>query len=146
MFTKQASSSLQPLLIPDRLPGFIGRSHYSPHSSPFLPLCFLGIPRRRTDAADHLLDKRRAHHLSALAHAERHVGQQGRVADVGGVRVADNVVGPFVACGVGVAGADVFLLEVLELLEGAQLVGHDGDGDDGHSDVGGGIEQVVVSG
>jgi hypothetical protein len=68
------------------------------------------------------------------------------VADVGGVRVANNVVGPFVARGVGVAGADVFLLEVLKLLEGAQLVGHDGDGDDGLSDVGGGIEQVVVSG
>jgi hypothetical protein len=44
--------------------------------------------------------------------------------DVTGVGVADDVVGPLVASGVCVAGADVFGLEGFELLEGAEFVGH----------------------
>ncbi len=46
------------------------------------------------------------------------------MSDVGGVRVTDDVVGPLMTGGIGVAGADVFLLEMLELLEGAKFVGH----------------------
>ena len=46
--------------------------------------------------------------------------------DIRCVRVAHDVVGPLMTGCVGVTGADVFLLEVFELLEGAEFVGHDG--------------------
>ena len=46
------------------------------------------------------------------------------MADVACVGVADDVVGPFVAGGVCVAGAHVFGLEGFELLESAELVCH----------------------
>lgn len=48
--------------------------------------------------------------------------QQGRVALVGGVRVARDVGGPFVFGGVSVARADVFVLELFELLLCAEFV------------------------
>ena len=43
--------------------------------------------------------------------------------DVGCVAVAVDVGGPFVLCGVGVAGADVARLEGFELLLRAEFVG-----------------------
>lgn len=45
------------------------------------------------------------------------------MADVGSVAVASDVGGPFVLRGVGVAGADVARLELLELLGCAEFVG-----------------------
>jgi len=50
------------------------------------------------------------------------------VPDVGRVAVAVDVGRPFVLCGVGVAGADVAGLELLELLLGAEFVGLGGGG------------------
>lgn len=44
------------------------------------------------------------------------------MADVGGVAVAVDVGGPFVLCGVGVAGADVAGGEEFELLVGAEFI------------------------
>lgn len=46
------------------------------------------------------------------------------MANVGGVTVAKDVVGPLVLGGIGVAGANIASLEGLEVLEGAQLVSH----------------------
>lgn len=46
------------------------------------------------------------------------------MSDVRGVRVTDDVVGPLVTGGVGMASADVFLLEMLELLERAKFICH----------------------
>lgn len=46
------------------------------------------------------------------------------MADVGRIAVAKDVGGPLVLGGVGVTGTDVTGLESLEVLEGAQLVGH----------------------
>jgi len=48
--------------------------------------------------------------------------KQRRVALVRGVGVTSDVGGPFVFGGVGVAGPDVFVLESLELLLGAEFV------------------------
>lgn len=45
------------------------------------------------------------------------------MADVGGVRVAVDVGGPFVLGGVGVTCADVTGLELLQLLLSAEFVG-----------------------
>jgi len=50
------------------------------------------------------------------------------VPDVRRVAVAVDVGRPFVLCGVGVAGADVAGLELLELLLGAEFVGLGGGG------------------
>lgn len=47
------------------------------------------------------------------------------MADVGGIRITDDVICPFVASGIGVASADEFLLQMLELLKGSKLVGHE---------------------
>lgn len=47
--------------------------------------------------------------------------------DIRGVAVADDVRGPFVLGGVGVAGSDVAGLHGLEVLERAQFVGHGDD-------------------
>ena len=49
------------------------------------------------------------------------------MADVACVGVADDVVGPFVPGRVCVSSADVFGLQRLELLEGAEFVCHCGD-------------------
>jgi len=46
------------------------------------------------------------------------------VANVGGVAVAKDVGSPLVLGGVGVAGTDVAGLKSLEVLKGAQFVGH----------------------
>lgn len=43
------------------------------------------------------------------------------------VRVTRDIGGPFVLCGVCVACSDVFILKGLELLLGAEFVGHLGD-------------------
>lgn len=53
--------------------------------------------------------------------------------DVRGVAVAMDVGGPFVLCGVGVAGADVAGLQSFELLLRAEFVGLEGgiSGEDG---------------
>lgn len=52
--------------------------------------------------------------------------KQRRMSNVAGVRVAHNIVGPFVARNVCVAGAHEFGLEGFKLLEGAEFVGHAG--------------------
>lgn len=46
------------------------------------------------------------------------------MADVGGVAVTKDVGGPFVLGGIGVTGTDVTGLKSLEVLDGAELVGH----------------------
>lgn len=46
------------------------------------------------------------------------------MAHVGGVAVAKDVGSPLVLSGVGVTGTDIAGLESLEILQGAQLVGH----------------------
>lgn len=46
------------------------------------------------------------------------------MADVGVVAITEDVGGPFVFRGVGVAGTDVSGLQSLEILESAQFVGH----------------------
>ena len=66
---------------------------------------------RRSDRQHHLLHTLHAHLLRRHAHADGHVVQQRRVALVGGVRVARNVRRPLVLGRVGVARADVFVLE-----------------------------------
>ena len=63
------------------------------------------------------------HLLPGLAQTEGHVLQQRRMADVAGEAVASDVRGPLEAGGVGVAGADVARLELLQLLLRAELVG-----------------------
>ncbi len=47
------------------------------------------------------------------------------MSDVGGVRVTDDIIGPFVTRGVGVAGADVFLLSEFENAGQDEPVGED---------------------
>lgn len=88
-------------------------------TSPSLILHLRRLPYR----LHHPLDHHAPHLLPALAHADAHVAQQGRVADVGGVAIAVDVGGPFVLGGVGVAGADVAGLQGFELLLGAEFVG-----------------------
>lgn len=61
-------------------------------------------------------------HLPAFPQPDSHVRQQARVPDVGRVAVPCDVGGPFVFCRVGVAGADVARLELLELLGCAEFV------------------------
>lgn len=61
--------------------------------------------------------------MHGLVLGERNVGEHGRVADDGGVRVAVDVGLPLPARRVGVAGADELGLEPLELLLRAKLVG-----------------------
>jgi len=46
------------------------------------------------------------------------------MSDVAGVRITDDVAGPFMASSVGVTSADVFRLQGFELLEGTKLVCH----------------------
>lgn len=46
------------------------------------------------------------------------------MADVGVVAITEDVGGPFVFRGVGVAGTDVSGLQGLEVLESAQFIGH----------------------
>ena len=50
--------------------------------------------------------------------------KKGGMSNVAGIRVANDIVGPFMARDVCVAGTHEFGLEGLELLEGAELVGH----------------------
>ena len=67
-------------------------------------------------ASDHCLDHLCSDNLLALSHPDGHVSEQWRVANVAGVRVADDVTDPFVACCIGVTSANVFGLQGLELL------------------------------
>ena len=67
---------------------------------------------------DHL----RAHLGDGFVLSQRHVRYQRRVADDAGVRVAVHICFPLPARGVGVAGADVFDLQTLELLLGTEFV------------------------
>lgn len=79
--------------------------------------------RRRPNRLHHHLHTLHPHFLHALAATDRHVVQQRLVADVARVRVAGDVGGPLVSGRVCVAGANVLLLERLELLLGAEFVG-----------------------
>lgn len=65
----------------------------------------------------------RAHDRDGLVLGRRDIVDHGRVPDDGRQRVAVDVGAPFPASGVGVAGADVFRLQALEFLLGAEFVG-----------------------
>lgn len=61
--------------------------------------------------------------LHRHTHPNTHVVKQRRMTLIAGVGVASDVRGPFVAGSVCVTGADVLVLERLELLLGAEFVG-----------------------
>lgn len=80
--------------------------------------------RRRPDRPHHPLQQLHSCLLPRLPHADAHVLQQRWVADVRGQRVARDVRCPLVLGRVCGADADKARLEGLELLLGAELVGH----------------------
>ena len=80
--------------------------------------------RWRADGADHLLNKLDAHLFTAgLAMRQGHVLEERRMSDKGSVTVTHDVRSPFELGRIGVSGANVLVLQRLELLCGAELVG-----------------------
>lgn len=79
--------------------------------------------RRWSARLHHVLEQLEARLGRGLALRQRQVGQHGRVADQARVSVAHDVGLPLPARRVGVAGANVLLLEALELLLRAKFVG-----------------------
>lgn len=76
-----------------------------------------------TDGLHHALDQLETEALARHAHGEGGLSEQGGMAEDGGQDIAVDVAGELELGSVGVTGADVAGLELLELLLGAELVG-----------------------
>jgi len=88
---------------------------------PYFSIVFGGW--RRSYRQHHALHTVPAYGFHIGTHSHTHVQHHARVALEGGVRVAHDVGGPLMLGGVGVTGADVFVLQGFELLLCAEFIG-----------------------
>jgi hypothetical protein len=120
----------QALVIPKPDPPWLspfGLSLLNPSSHKILPLSVIFPSWRLPRPFDHSFDHLRSDNLLTFSHADGHIRKQRRVANVAGIRVADDVTCPFMARRVGMTRTHVFGLQGLELLEGTKFVCHDAE-------------------